>query len=162
MLNIFNLFLFLLGIWIIFLLLSNQISWLYLLLGIICSGLVSIASYHLKLIDKKSELLYLSIGFYHHFILLYFKNFFNSLKLIFSLNINSKCQPSIHIITIDNQSKYNPALLASTINMTAGLFCLLIKNNKIFIHCLNQEFFNQFNLNKTIKILNKINDDNLV
>ncbi len=164
MLNIFNLFLFLFAIWIALLVLQGQVTWLYLFLGIICSALVSVFSYRLKLIEEKSELLYLSIGFYRHFGRLYFKSFFSALGLIFSLvfDKNSNIKPVIYMISLDYKNKFNPGLFASTINMTTGLFCLLIKEEKIFIHCLDQKFFEQFDANKTVKILKEINDDNLV
>ncbi len=164
MLNIFNLFLFLFTIWIVLLVLSSQTTWLYLFLGIICAALVSVFSYRLKLIDEKSELLYLSIGFYRHFGSLYFKNLFSALGLIFSLvfDKNSNMTPIIYVVSMDHKNKFNPALFASTINMTTGLFCLLNKEEKFFIHCLDQKFFSHFDSYKTVKILKEINDDNLV
>jgi multisubunit Na+/H+ antiporter MnhE subunit len=164
MLNIFNLFLFLFTIWIVLLVLSTKTTWLYLFLGIICAALVSIFSYRLKLIDEKSELLYLSIGFYRHFGSLYFKNLFSAFGLIFLLvfDKNSNMTPIIYVVDMDHKNKFNPALFASTINMTSGLFCLLNKEEKFFIHCLDQKFFNNFDPYKTVKILKEINDDNLV
>jgi multisubunit Na+/H+ antiporter MnhE subunit len=163
MLNIFNLFLFLFASWMIFTILNNQLSWLYVFLGVISSTLVSIISYRLKLIEEKSELLYLSIGFYRHFLSLYFKNFFSQIGLIFSLAFSHKEVKSvIYIISIDYKNQFNPALLATSINMTTGLFCVLVKDNNFFIHMIEESFFQNLDLKKTIKILKNVNDDNLI
>ena len=82
MLNIFNLFLFLLTLWFVFMFVGHDFSIPFLIFGIISSLVISIISYQLKLINNKSELLYLSLGFYHHFFGIYFKNFFKSMNLV--------------------------------------------------------------------------------
>ena len=163
MLNIFNLFLFLLLLWLSLMLSSGHISMVYLLLGIASSSLISIASFRLKLIDKNSELLYLSFGFYRHFFWLYTKNFFTSIKLIVSLALGKKSiRPLLYSIPIDYQSRFNPALMVFSVNMSSGLFCIGIKDENFFIHAIDEKYFNNFDLFKINKILPEVNDDNLV
>ena len=52
MLNIFNLFLFLLLLWAMFMLAAGHLTWLYLMFGVIASALVSLVSMRLKLVEK--------------------------------------------------------------------------------------------------------------
>ena len=163
MLNIFNLFLFLLLLWLALMLSADNISWIYLFFGIASAGLISIASFKIKLIDKNSELLYLSFGFYRHFLQLYCNNYFKALKLIITLAINDKAiKPVVYSLNIDHKNKFNPSLMASSFNMSAGLFCISIKEENFFIHAISEKYFKNFDLFKIRKILPKINDDNLV
>lgn len=163
MANIFNLFLFLLLLWSILMFFSGNISWLYLFFGICFSAIISAASFRLKLIKKESELLYLSVGFYRHFLEIYFKNFIKSLKLILFLALTKKAvRPLVYSLKIDSNNKFNQGLMVATINIFAGIFC--IKNDKDFfkIHAIDEKYFNDFNMLKMKKILPEINDDNLV
>lgn len=163
MLNIFNLFLFLLLLWLGLMFSSAHVSWSYLLFGILFSSLISFASYKLKLIKKDSELLYLSLGFYRYFINLYYKNFLKSCHLIFLLALGKKTlRPLIYSIPLDSNKKFNPALMVSSINMSAGLFCVAIKDNFFYVHAIEEKYFNDFDQFKIIKKLPEINDDNLV
>lgn len=162
MLNIFNLFLFLFALWVLFMISAGNISWLYVIFGIFAAATVSIFSYRLKIIEEKSELLYLSLGFYRHFFKLYFGNFFSGLKLIITFALTSKdVKPSIFAVDFDS-SGYNPALLMTSYNMSSGLFCIGHKGDTLFIHSIDDEYFKKFNLKKTVNILKNVNDDNLV
>ncbi len=163
MLNIFNLFLFLLLLWLALMLSSGHISVAYLLLGIASSSLISIASFRLKLIDKNSELLYLSFGFYRHFFWLYVMNFISSLKLIAHMALSKKTiRPLLYAIPVDYKNRFNPALMVSSLNMSAGLFCIGIKDENFYIHAIDEKYFNDFNLFRVKKVLPEVNDDNLV
>ena len=163
MLNIFNLFLFLLALWILFMISSSNFSLVYIIFGIAASTLVSITSFYLKLIDEKSELLYLSFGFYRHFLKIFIKNFFSSLSLIVDLAIrNHPTHPTIHKIKFDSQNDFNPALLMVTLNMTTGLFSIGAEENKILVHAVNEKYFKQVDLQKIYASLKSVNDDNIV
>ena len=163
MLNIFNLFLFLLTLWFVFMFVGHDFSIPFLIFGIISSLVISIISYQLKLINNKSELLYLSLGFYHHFFGIYFKNFFKSMNLVFDLAINRKSlHPTIHRIKFHDHYRFNSALLISSFNMSAGLFSIGIDGDEIIIHAIHEEYFYEFDLLKNIINLNNVNDDNLV
>jgi multisubunit Na+/H+ antiporter MnhE subunit len=163
MLNIFNLFLFLLALWVMFMLAAEKTSWLYMFFGILSSGLVSAASFRLKIIESKSELLYLSLGFYRHFVKIFFYNFFSASKLLLKLAFAKKLSvPLIYSVRQDSDDRFNPALLMASFNMTTGLFCIGAKDEEILIHAISEEYFKKFNLQKACKILNNINDDNLV
>ena len=163
MINIFNLFLFLLTLWLSFMVVSGNVSVIYVIFGILASGLVSIASFRLKLIEKKSELLYLSLGFYRHFFRVFFTNFFTSIKLIFNLALASQpIKPLLYNVEIDEKNQFNPALLIVSFNMTSGLFCVGVKENEMLVHAIDSRYFARFNLSKTCAALEKANDDNLV
>ncbi len=163
MLNIFNLFLFLFALWILFMISAGNISWLYLSFGIIASGLLSLFSYKIRLIEEKSELLYLSFGFYRNFLKIYFENFFSAITLIIALALRREpFKPVIHVVNFDEKYHLNLALFATTINMTTGLFCIAIRDDEIFIHAAEEDYFTRFDLQKLVKQLRHVNDDNLV
>lgn len=163
MLNIFNLFLFLFALWILFMISADQLSWLYVFFGILASGLVSVASFRLKLIEEKSELLYLSFGFYRHFFKIFMKSFFSAIKLIIDLAISRKpLHPTLHNVKFSPKNKFNPALLMASYNMSTGLFSIGNKDDEILIHAIDEEYFKKFDLQKTCNSLNNVNDDNLI
>ncbi len=163
MLNIFNLFLFLLTLWFVFMFVGHDFSIPFLIFGIISSIIISIISYQLKLINNKSELLYLSLGFYRHFVGIYFKNFFKSMNLILDLAVNRKSlHPTIHRVKFLDNYRFNPALLISSFNMTAGLFTIATEDDEILIHAIHEDYFYDFDLLKNVMNLNNVNDDNLV
>jgi multisubunit Na+/H+ antiporter MnhE subunit len=163
MLNIFNLFLFLFALWILFMISSGNLSWVYLVLGILSSALVSGFSYKMKLIENKSELLYLSFGFYRNFFTTYLDNFFSAIKLVVRLAYRREpFKPVIHVVNLNQKFRPNLALFATTINMTTGLFCIAIRENEIFVHAAEEDYFTRFNLEKLMAQLTHVNDDNLV
>ncbi len=163
MLNIFNLFLFLLLFWCTLMLFVSQFSWLYLSFGIFFCAITAFGSFKLKLIDKKSELLYLSFNFYRHFVKIYFANFFKSIKLIFRLAFGSKpIRPLIYKVAINFEDKFNPALMISSYDMHSGLLCVFVEDENFLIHALDEKYFTEFNLFKTLRVLPDINEDNLV
>jgi multisubunit Na+/H+ antiporter MnhE subunit len=105
----------------------------------------------------------LSIGFYRHFFKIFFKNFFSSIKLILKLAIAKELpQPLIYTVKISSKNHFNLALLMTSLNMTAGLFCIGAKEQKILVHAIDDEHFKQFDLQKVYRSLNNVNDDNLV
>jgi multisubunit Na+/H+ antiporter MnhE subunit len=135
----------------------------FLIFGIISSIIISIISYQLKLINDKSELLYLSLGFYRHFVGIYLKNFLKSLNLIFDLAIRRKSlHPTVHRVKFRDNYRFNPALLISSFNMTAGLFAIATDGDEILVHAIHEEYFYEFDLLKNAMNLNNVNDDNLV
>jgi len=163
MVNIFNLFLFLFALWILFMISAGNISWLYIFFGILSAGLVSIASFRLNLIEEKSELLYMSFGFYRHFLKIFLQNFLTAIKLIISLALTNKTlHPLIHVVKFNPKNKFNPALLMASFNMTTGLFSIGAKDGEILVHSIDEVYFKKFDLQKACKSLNNVNDDNLV
>ena len=165
MINIFNLFLFLFALWILFMFSSGNVSVLYVFFGILCCSSVAVASSRLKLIEEKSELLYLSFGFYRHFFKIFTGNFFSAIKLVASLAFGSKqVHPVICKISLKAKYEFNPALLLATINMTSGLLCIGLKNedHEFLIHAIDEKYFDKFDLQKVCASLDEVNDDNLV
>lgn len=163
MLNIFNLFLFLLALWILFMVAGENISALYVFYGVMAAGLVSFASFKLKLVEEKSELLYLSIGFHRHFLKIFLKNFLSAVKLVCSLALaREPSHPLVYVVRIDEKNHFNIALLMASFNMSTGLFCIGVKDNEVLVHSIDEEHFKRFNLQRMCKSLNNVNDDNLV
>ncbi len=162
MLNIFNLFLFLLLLWLGLMFGAEHFSFTYLIFGILAASLVALGSSRLKLIKKDSELLYLSFGFYRHFINLYFKNFLSSLALIIDLAFLTKSiRPLLYEIKNDFQ-KINPSLMIISLNMSSGLLYVGTKKENFIVHAINEKYFTNFNALKISKNLLNVNDDNLV
>lgn len=162
MLNIFNLFLFLFAIWAVFIFISGHISLVYALCGIIAAALATLASIRLRLFEKKTEMLYLSFGFYRHFCRIFLKNFFSSINLIIDLALRkTEPKPTIHYLKIDKDDP-NAPLLAPTLNMTCGLFCVALEEDKIMVHAIEEKYFRNFDLKKNLRSLSNVNDDNLV
>ena len=72
-------------------------------------------------------------------------------------------QPVLYILPIKKQNnRRNAALFISTISMTPGLFCVMIKDDEFVIHCLDQKYFKQSLIDKIHHNLHYINDDLLV
>jgi len=71
-------------------------------------------------------------------------------------------KPVVQIVNFAHENKFNHALLMSSFNMTAGMFCLGATDEEFFVYCIDKEYFEKFNLEKTINILSNVNDDNLV
>lgn len=163
MLNIFNLFLFLFALWALLMVSSDHISWLYTFLGLLSASFISVLSYKTKLINEKSELLYLSSGFYRHFFKIYFKNFFPSLRmLVIMVFSNRSLRPVIRRMNVSNEINFNLPLLLSSLNMTTGIFCLKASEEGFLLHCIDDKYFKKFNLAKTVKVLNNVNDDDSI
>ena len=162
MLNIFNLFLFLFTLWIVFIATSGHISLLYLISGIFAALLVAILSKRLKLIDKKSEMLYLSFGFYRHFIKLFLQNFLPSLRLLLKMAFKEESiVPVVHKVK-NYEKDINLSAFISTINIMSGLLVIDLNDGEIAIHATNEDCLKNLNLKKTQQALQNINDDNLV
>jgi multisubunit Na+/H+ antiporter MnhE subunit len=142
---------------------GGNVSWLYVFFGILASAAVSVVSSRLNLIEKKSELLHLSFGFYRHFFKIFVRNFFSAIKLIIALALtNKQLHPLIYKVKLDLKNDFNPALLMASFNMTTGLFCIGMKNQEMLIHAIDEDFFRKFDLQKTCLSLSNVNDDNLV
>ncbi len=163
MFNLFNLFLFLLASWLFFMISANKITWLYLIFGVISSMLVTQASYKMKLLNQKSELLYLSIGFYRHFFQIYFAGFCSSLILVVKMALSKNfVNPIVFNLKFEESKTYNSGLLISSINMSSGLFVIGTKENEIFVHAISDYYFSKLNIRKIHNSLCNVNDDNLV
>jgi len=163
MTNIFNLFLFLLTTWLVLMLASQNISWFYFGCGLLFCSLTTYTSFALKLVKKDSELLYFSFGFYYHFGKIFISNFFKSIKLIFLLAFHQKpIKPKVYKVILNEDLKFNLALLIASLNMISGILLVDIDDKKISIHTIDRKYLNEFKLKQIVLSLNKTNDDNLV
>ncbi len=142
---------------------AGSISWLYLFIGVLSAAFVSLSSYRYKLIGEKSELLYLSFGFYRNFLKIFFRNFFSSVKLIIALAFRREpFKAGIHVLNFKYNPNLNLALLATSINMQTGLFCVSLRPNQVFVHAVDKEHLARFNFQKLVSELTYVNDDHLV
>lgn len=163
MLNIFNQFLFLFACWIFFMTLASTFKILYFVLGVVACGAVSLLCYKLQIINNKSKFLFLSIGFYRHFFLIYFKNFFKAIFLIIDLAINRRVMmPTINIIKFNEENAEDNHLLIASINFCVGVFVLNATESSLVIHSIDKGFFKELNINNLKKQLRLINDDEIV
>lgn len=163
MLNIFNLFLFLLALWFVFMASSGNISWLYLGFGIFSCALVAFFSYKAKLISPQEEMLYLSIGFYRVFLKNYLCNFFSSMSLLNALAFRKEpFKGRTFEVKINQKNLPNFALLVASINMMSGIFCVAADKKSLLIHAIEKDYFAKFNLKDLCEELATVNDDNLV
>ena len=97
MINIFNLFLTLFFFWALFAYSNDNLSWLYIVFGLVASIATSFTAWKIKIINKHSRFLFLHLGFYKHFLGLIFSSFFQSLLIIFRVAISSfKIDPKIN------------------------------------------------------------------
>ncbi len=161
MLNIFNLFLFLFSIWSLLMLLSDNVSWLFAFLGIICSSIVSLTSYKVNLIDKKSEFPFLHVNFYSHFFSIYVRNFTGSMKFLIIMAFFNRDFRSVRQVFKTKEEKINESMMVATINMTVGLICLDSNDNKFLVYALNEVYLKSFNFDNIVKSLTKVNDDEI-
>lgn len=161
MLNIFNFFLFLMTLWGLFMLGSSKVSLVYFLLGTISSFLISFASFKANIFNKKSELLYLSLGFYKHFIKIYLGEVLRSLSLLVKLAFKS-CEPNLYQLKLNEKYLTNKELLIASINMNAGMFYVGSKKDDMLIHAVSKDSFERIDIHKLCLNLRNINDDSLV
>jgi len=164
MINIFTLFLLLLALWSSFVYLIFGFDYTYFVLGIVASLVISLICFNLKIINKKSELLYLSWGFYKYFIKLYFTNFFKQITVqIKMLFISSFTDPrSIKVVYRTQENKNNSFLFEATINFMAGYSIIEIKPDHILVGAINRSYEDQFFAKRIFAKIKNINDDNLV
>lgn len=162
MLNSFNLFLFLLTIWVVFCAASGHFSPLYIFCGIFCSAFVVVISARLQLIEKKSEMLFLSFGFYRHFIKLFLLNFLPAILLLFKLAFKQNSVNAVIGRIKSSNDNINISALLTTINMHCGLLVIDIEDKEILIHAAANIHLKKFNFRKMHKILQHINDDHIV
>jgi len=161
MINIFNLFLFLISIWILVMIITSKSSAIYFLFGSLAAILISFFSYKLKIIDKKSKFLYLNIGFYRHFFALFVKNYVKSLILILKFAFFKNDNLAIiKKYKIHNQD-IDITMLVSSINMITGLYAIN-KGNELIVYYLDKSYLKDLNFKKIYKSLNNIDDNNLV
>lgn len=163
MLNIFNLFLFLLALWFVFMASSGNISWFYLGCGVFSCASVALFSHKAKLISQEEEMLYLSLGFYRVFIKNYFRNLVSSMNLLIALAFRKEpFKSKIFEVKINQKNPPNIALLIAAINTMSGICCVAATDKSLLIYAVEKDYFDKFNLKDLCEELATVNDDNLV
>ena len=142
MLNIFNLFLFLLVLWVLLMFSFVGIGWSCTFLGILFAAIISVFSYKIGFISNSSEFLYLNSNFYSRLFKAYFKSFFSSIRLIINMAFNIRSlKQTIRIVNLSDEDKFNRSLLLTSFNMSTGLFCFNTTEEKLLIHCIDDRYF---------------------
>lgn len=163
MINIFNLFLTLFFFWALFAYSNDNLSWLYIVFGLVASIATSFTAWKIKIINKHSRFLFLHLGFYKHFLGLIFSSFFQSLLIIFRVTISSfKIDPKIYSLPIKNLNNAQLVLLIPTINLMPGVLFVGFEDQKIIIFGLGDSYVKKLDLDKIINNLEKVNDSRLV
>ena len=163
MINIFNLFLFLYAFWGILAFAGGNLGMNFIIFGFLFSLIISLAAWKLKLINKKANFLFLNLGFYKHFLSLFFANLFRSIiflaKTTFSKSQDNNCFFEITFEKILNKSELS--IFMASISFIPGICYVSCDKNIVTIYALNEEFFKKDSLNKIYNNINKVDDDNL-
>lgn len=164
MINILNLFLLLLAIWGVCVYLIFGLNYTYLSVGLVVSLVISLICFNLKIINKKSELLYLSLGFYKYFAKLYFTNILKQILLqIKILLVPSFSDPKVIVVPLSSKEKQeDSALFEASVNFMAGYQILKSEEKQILVSAINANYEKRFRPKKIFKDIKNINDDSLV
>ncbi|MBL6664953.1 MAG: hypothetical protein ISQ34_03825 [Rickettsiales bacterium] len=139
-------------------------NYIYFVVGFVASLAISLACFNVKIIDKKSELLYLSLGFYKYFIKLYLSNILKQIIVqIKTLLIPSFIDPQtikVDLSAIDDQE--NMALFEASLNLMVGYSILKVESDHILVGAINENYKKNFRPKKIFKDIKNINDDSLV
>ena len=163
MLIFLTLFFTYLCIWIILFLLNSIFSSLYFLLGVAICLFVSYITVKLKVINHKTNFLFLQIGFYKYI----FSKINASLLYTIYLTLQfykkeQNFEEIVDYIYVDNPNVHEMALMTNTLNLLPGVICCAIKKQHLIVHSLGFQYFipsDIFVLND--EILN-IYDDNII
>lgn len=161
MLNIFNLFLFLFGTWSLLMFVAGKISWLFTAVGILVSFLISLFSYKLNLIDKRTQFPFLQTGFYIHFFKIYVNNFIASIALLVILAFGKRSLSVSKKFLKTKEDNIIDSVVIATINMSVGLLCVDCDSEGFLVTSLGEEYFRDFDFEGTLNSLRKFNDDEI-
>ncbi len=164
MINIFNLFLFLFfTISVILMVLAQEIAVFYAIIGFFTAVLLSFIAYKTKFIEKNSEMIYLNFSFYSHFLTIFIISFLKSMKMMFLMIFTKKeVNPIVFKVEIKDLSNVNKNVFKTTVNMFVGLSVIENQGNIVAIYALNEEYFYELNINKIIKNLSQINENEII
>lgn len=162
MTNIFNQFIFLLFIWLIFMVLGQNFSFFYLNSGIITSLLLAFLSFKLKIIEKNSPMLFLHLNFYKHFLSIILVSFIYSFRLIYIILLAKKeFTPKIYSFEVELKDDEKNLFIASA-NLFCGISLIEEDKNQFKIHAIDDWFFKKFNHKKVIKSIAQINENEII
>lgn len=163
MINIFNLFLVLFVCWAILMFVNNMLTLPYALIGILVCIMVTLISWKMGSVSKKSRFLFLNFGFFKHFAKVIAKSFFRSIILVAKTALSSNHKnPIIYHFPMEKQSDGNLTLLVATLSFIPGVFCIGVRDNELIIHALNEDCLINARIDKAYKGIEEINDSRLV
>jgi hypothetical protein len=164
MINIFNLFLFLCVIWAILIYVSGDFSMGFMVFGVVLSSVISIASWKLKIINKNFNFLFLNLGFYRHFLSIFFifliKFIFFLIRTTFTRQVDQDCLFQISPNKILNKSELS--IFVATLSFIPGISYVKTHKSIITIYAVSETLFEKRNLGKLYHNIHKINDDSLI
>ena len=163
MINIFNLFLVLFTFWFFLIFANFNLNFITLIIGLICCSIIAYCSWKFKLINRKTEFLFLIFGFYKFFFSLFIISLYNSFLLLFEfLKFTPQINPVIYNLPFKNSKQINIPILISAITLIPGISFIDFNKNHIVIYCLNEKLVKKANLKNLISNLQKINDNSIV
>lgn len=163
MLIFLTLFFTYLCIWIILFLLNSLFSSLYFLVGVCICLFVSYLTIKLKIVNQKTNFLFLQVGFYKYI----FSKINTSLLYTIYLTLQfykkkQNFEEVVDYVYVDNSNLYEVALIVNTLNLLPGVICCALKKQHLVIHSLGFQYFipsDIFILNDEIS---NIYDDNVI
>lgn len=70
--------------------------------------------------------------------------------------------PVVFKVEIKDLSNVNKNVFKTTVNMFVGLSVIENQGNIVAIYALNEEYFYELNINKIVKILSQINENEII
>lgn len=165
MINIFNLFLFLYAFWGILAFASDSLTMSFIALGFFFSLIVSLIAWKLKMVRKKVNFLFLNLGFYKHFLSLFFVNFFYCVIFLVKTTFVKKDPENNCFFEMNFEkilTKSEMAIFIASISFIPGLCYVDCDKTVVTIYALDERFFRKDPLQKIYNNINQVDDDNLV
>ncbi len=164
MINIFNLFLFLSALWAILAFTSNGFSISFIIFGFIVSLFISVISWKFKIINKDFNFLFLNLGFYQHFLTIFFTSLFHCILFLVKITF-TKGRGSGYLFQITPKKILGKAeliLFVATISFIPGISYVGSKKDTITIYTLSKDIYKRIDLSKFYHNVHEINDDSLI
>lgn len=151
-----------LSILVLLLLFNSYFNFIYFILIILISLLISYLTIKLKLVNQKTNFLFLQLGFYKFIFKKFNSMFLFSFYLTWQLYKKKPIEPIVDYIYIDNSNLHEITLIINTLNLLPGIICCATRKQYLIIHSLGFQYF----IPSDIFILNNeiidVYDDNII
>jgi len=165
MINISTLFLVLFVTWILYGVISDLIivSTLFIISGFVLSGIISLLVWKLRIINTKTQFLFLQFGFYKYIFHKINESFFNVFRMAFAfLKIKQNFNPALDYIFLNKDDDSEIALCVNIITSLPGTICVAIKKRYIVVHSLHPSYFSLSDMYAVSSEINSVYDDSLI
>lgn len=150
-------------IWLLLFLFNSSFSAVYFIVGIFVCVFISYLMMKLKIVNKKSNFLFLQFGFYKFIFSKIGSTFLYTIYLTLQFwKNNDNFEQVVDYLYIDNSNLNEVGLIVNTFNMMPGVICCATRKQYIIVHSLGYQYF----IPSDIFILNDavadIYDDNVM